>query len=70
MGVCACGLCPGPDSEGLVTASVVKGTGGVARNLESEASRGALQVAITTENGNPLVDGHGTVKLMGAIGRG
>ena len=31
-------------------------TGGVARKLEAEASRGALQRAIASWNGNPLVD--------------
>jgi hypothetical protein len=38
---------------------------------KTEASRGALQVAITTHDRNPLVDGRGAVKLMrGSIGRG
>jgi hypothetical protein len=62
---------PVRDSEGVATASVVKGTGWVAKKLEAEASRRALQAAITTNNGNPLVDGRGAVKLMrGSIGRG
>ena len=47
-------------------------TGGVARKLEAEASRGALQRAIASCNGNSLVDertgaGHADVRLAGGL---
>jgi hypothetical protein len=53
--LCECGLCLVRDSQGLATASVVKGMGRVAQKLEAELSSRALQSAITTDDGNPLV---------------
>jgi hypothetical protein len=58
-----------PEREGLRIPGL-EGTGGVARKLEAEASRGALQRAIASCNGNPLVDErtgarHADVRLGG-----
>jgi hypothetical protein len=47
----------------------MRSTSGVSRKVE--ASRGALQLTITTYYINPLIDGRGAVRLMrGSIGRG
>jgi hypothetical protein len=56
--LCACGLCPraSPGRARALRIPGLEGKGGVARKLEAEASRGALQRAIASCNGIPLVD--------------
>ena len=64
--LCACGVCPraSPARARALRIPGLEGTGGVARKLESEASRGALQRALASCNSSPLFDGRLAVRLV------
>ena len=62
---CVCDCAPEKTSVADPSSWHIRRTRGDTR--KTEASRGALQVAITTHARNPLVDGRGAVKLIARV---